>query len=202
MASNQADAGLLPGFGEPVRDSTATFRAVLDAMSSPGRVVSLGATAPAPAGLSPATVAVCLTLLDFETPLWLPDGLRGGDAERHLRFHCGCPVVDTPVAARFAVIAEPAEMPPLDAFHAGDDQFPERSATLIVQAGGLRAGEAGWRLTGPGIRSEARLAVEGLPPGFGDALRANTALYPLGRDFIFTCCDKVAALPRTTQVED
>ncbi len=200
MDTTQTNAGLLPGLADPVRDSQHTFRAVLDAMANPGRIIALSIEAEAPVGFAPATVAVALTLLDFETPVWLPQQLRGAPAESHLVFHSGCPVVDDPGAALFAVITDAATMPPLTDFPAGVDQFPERSATLIIQVEGLQGG-TGWRLTGPGIKDNAQLLVAGLPDGFSDGLRANTALYPLGLDFIFTCGDKVAALPRTTRVE-
>lgn len=200
MVAAQTDAALLPGFADPVRDSQRAFRAVLDAMANPGRIVTLPTVAEAPLGLASGTVAVALTLLDFETPLWLPAHLRGAAAESYLVFHCSCPIVDNALDALLAVITDPAAMPPLSGFAPGADQFPERSATLIIQVEGLRGG-AGWRLTGPGVKGTGNLGIDGLPGGFATGLRANTALYPLGLDFIFTCGDKLAALPRTTRVE-
>lgn len=199
MASDGSD-GLLPGFADPVRDSQRCFRAVLDAMSRPGRVATLTALPEAPDGLDPATAAVCLALVDFETELWLPERLRGGPAESYLRFHCGCTVAADPSESAFAVIDGPA-LPDLGAFPVGVDQYPDRSATLIVQVDAIRGGE-GMRLTGPGIERESRLALDGLDDAFWPAQRENAARYPLGLDFIFTSGSDLAALPRTTRAGD
>ena len=92
-------------------------------------------------------------------------------------------------------------MPPLSAFDAGTDERPDRSATLIVQVSGLASG-SGRRLSGPGIDGEARLEVNGAPPGFWDAVRANAARFPRGVDLFLCAGDRIAALPRTTRVED
>ena len=61
------------GFADPVHDAQRSFRAVLDAMSRPGRIAQItGVTAPGPLGA--AAGAVLLTLVDHETRLWLdPD---------------------------------------------------------------------------------------------------------------------------------
>jgi hypothetical protein len=100
--------GLAPGFADPVHDAQAAFRSVLDAMSTPGRIVTLAAPPAVPAPLMPATVALCLTLIDYETPLWLDGPARAADG--FLRFHCGCPIVAAPADARFAVVADAAAM--------------------------------------------------------------------------------------------
>ncbi len=188
------------GFADPVFDSQRVFRGVLDAMAGPGRVVTVEAPPPAPAPLHPATVAIALALLDFETPLWLDGPSRTPEAMAHLRFHCGCPIVDEPARARFVIIADPGLMPAIATFDAGTDEYPDRSATVIVQTLTLGAG-SGRRLAGPGIATEAQLDVAGLPARFWDEVRTNHSRFPRGVDVLLTAGSSLAALPRTTWVE-
>ena len=192
-----AAAIIAEGFADPVHDGQAVFRAVLDAMAGPGRVVDLPSRVTPPAPLNEAATAVCLALLDFETPLWLDEA--ASRAAEALRFHCGCPVVEAPEAAAFALIADPRRMPPLDAFNPGLSAYPDRSATLILQVETLRPG-AGVRLSGPGIRTGAALEVAPVPDGFWEQVRRNHALYPRGVDLIFAAPEALAALPRSTAV--
>lgn len=191
---------MLPGFADPVLDSQRVFRAVLDAMDHPGRVVEVRGSGMAPDPLHPATAAVCLTLADFETPVWLDTRASTLEAIAYLRFHCGCRLVDAPAQGRFALISDPRSMPPLSAFDLGSDEFPDRSTTLMVQVETLTAGR-GRRLTGPGIKVEARLEARGLPDAFWQGLRHNHGLFPRGVDVLLTAGSQIAALPRTTAVE-
>jgi alpha-D-ribose 1-methylphosphonate 5-triphosphate synthase subunit PhnH len=187
-----------PGFADAVLDSQHAFRAVLDAMAHPGRVVALrGPAAPAPLG--PAAAAVCLTLLDLDTPVWLDAAAATADVVTFLRFHCGVPLVEAAAAARFALVADPARLPPLDAFDAGTDERPDLSATLVLQVDGLGE-DGGQRLTGPGIEGEARLAVSDAP-GLWELVRVNARRFPRGVDLILCAGGRLAALPRTTRVE-
>jgi len=187
------------GFADPVFDSQRVFRRVLDAMSEPGRVITVEAPPPGPVPLQPATVAIALALLDLETPLWLDGASRTPETVAYLRFHCGCPIVDEPGRAGFAIIADPDQMPQLDAFDAGTDEDPDRSATVIVQAGTLGAGR-GTRLSGPGIAQDAWLDAAGLPARFWEGLRTNHGRFPRGVDVVLTAGASLAALPRTTRV--
>lgn len=191
---------MLQGFADPVLDSQRAFRAVLDAMDHPGRVVEVPGAGMAPDPLHPAAAAVCLTLADFETPVWLDARASTLEALAYLRFHCGCRLVDAPAHGSFALISDPGSMPPLSAFDLGSDEFPERSTTLLVQVEGLTAGR-GRRLTGPGIRVEARLEARGLPDAVWQGLRHNHGLFPRGVDVLLTAGRRLAALPRTTAVE-
>jgi alpha-D-ribose 1-methylphosphonate 5-triphosphate synthase subunit PhnH len=180
------------GFADPVLDAQASFRAVLEAMSRPGRVQAVVAPPEVPPGLSPAAAAVLLTLVDAATPLRIA---AGTEAEAWLRFHCGCPVV----TERAAFVLDPAaELLSLDA---GTDEEPERGATLILEVAALEEG-AGWRLTGPGIREAHRLRVTGAPDGFVNAWARNRARFPRGVDAILCAGTRIAALPRSVRIEE
>lgn len=187
---------LSPGFADPVLDAQACFRAVLEAMSRPGRVVRAGAALRPPAPLAPAAAAVLLALADADTPLW-SDG--GADAGAWLRFHCGAPFVAAPGDAVFALAT--GTPPPLDALAAGTEEQPQRGATLVVQVAALEAG-TGWRLTGPGIEHEHRLSVRGAPAGFLAAWAENRARFPRGVDVVLCAGDRLAALPRSVAIQE
>jgi alpha-D-ribose 1-methylphosphonate 5-triphosphate synthase subunit PhnH len=186
------------GLADAVLDAQRVFRAVLDAMAHPGLVRDVAVDIDPPPPLDPATAAVCLTLVDFETPLWLDARARVPEVVEYLRFHCGVALVPEPGAARFALVVDPAALA-LDAFDAGTDERPDLSATLIVQVAALHAGR-GLRLTGPGIAGGARLAAPGIPDAFWTA-RAVHAGFPRGVDLVLAAGSLVAALPRSTRVE-
>lgn len=187
-----------PGFRDPVLDSQAVFRAVLDAMARPGKLQTVALLEDAPAPLAPATAAVCLALVDQDTPLWLAPDLRSQASETFLKFHCGCPIVDDRAKAAFA-IASAGKLPSLDGFAIGDDAYPETSTTVIVQTGGLGT-EGGLTLSGPGIKDTHRLAVTGLRAGVWREWAENGVLFPCGIDLILVDGAALAALPRTTKV--
>jgi alpha-D-ribose 1-methylphosphonate 5-triphosphate synthase subunit PhnH len=192
-------APVTAGFSQPERDAQQTFRRVLDALARPGTVQTLhaGAVPAAPACGGPALAAVCLTLLDFETPVWL--GPSMGGLWPFIQFHCGAPRVTRPDEAAFA-IAAPVDLPALDAFRLGEPEYPDRSTTLVVEVHGLFAVGV-LRLRGPGIETVTSLGVAGLPPTFWPERATLAPLFPLGLDVILTCGETLAGLPRTTIVE-
>ena len=181
-----------PGFSDPVLDAQASFRAVLEAMSRPGRVQRIAAPPEVPPGLSPAAAAILLTLVDAATPLRLS---AGAEVEAWVRFHCGCPLLREGAAF---VLDPGAALPDVEP---GTEEEPERGATLILEVAGLEEG-TGWRLTGPGIRDEHRLRVAGAPPGFLADWARNHARFPCGVDVILCAGDRIAALPRSLRIEE
>lgn len=189
---------LTAGFADPSLDAQRCFRAVLEAMSRPGRVQQLEAglaEPPAPLGL--AAGAVLLTLADADTPVWIDDA--AAPAADWLRFHAGCPLVAAPAAAQFALTC--GAMPALDSLAQGTEEAPQDSATLVLQVASLARGTA-LRLTGPGIETAQLLHVAGLPPGFVQDWARNAALFPRGVDVILCAGASVAALPRTVRIEE
>ncbi|MBC2712312.1 MAG: phosphonate C-P lyase system protein PhnH [Desulfosarcina sp.] len=191
---------LTPGFSDPVQGSRQTFRAILDAMAHPGRIVATDNNVLSPPRpLNLASVAVCLTLLDFETTLWT-DLKPNAKGNGWLRFHCGCSIVQDPSEAVFALITRSDTMPALNKFKPGNDESPEFSTTLIIQTGRLRSTD-GKRLTGPGIETFSTLKAQGLTKRFWQDRQSQSAMFPLGVDIIFTCENRLAALPRTSSVE-
>lgn len=188
------------GFAHYTYDAQATFRTILDAMARPGTTGTVAARPEAPAPLDPATAAVALCLFDHDTQVWLGDGIAGLAVYEYLRFHCGCPLIKSALAADFAVCLASAGMPPLTQFDAGTDEFPDGSATLVVQVPGLDDGQP-IRLTGPGIERQAYLTVSGVPDYFWAARREQQANFPRGVDVVFACGDRFVALPRSTEIE-
>lgn len=192
-------ADIAPAFADPTRGSQAVFRKVMEAMARPGVIHDLGFAPDAPEGLDCAAGAVALTLFDFETPIWLDPRLRDGLAEAWIRFHCGAPLTQDPMAAAFALVTDLASAPALTAFNMGDAKYPDRSTTLVIQLPALEGGPE-VVLTGPGIKTQMTLALAGLPDGFWAQVQANHEQFQFGVDFIFVAGDRVTALPRSTRI--
>jgi alpha-D-ribose 1-methylphosphonate 5-triphosphate synthase subunit PhnH len=187
---------LQPGFADPVAGAQSCFRAVLDAMARPGRIRDAGADLIPPTPLAPATAAVLLTLLDYDTPLWLDEAAAA--ARTWIGFHCGAPIVPAIAACSFALALA---LPALATLPAGSHESPESAATLILQVKALGRGRT-YRLSGPGLRAPALLSVDGLPAGFADAWQDNHALFPRGVDIVLCAGTSLAALPRSVALQE
>jgi alpha-D-ribose 1-methylphosphonate 5-triphosphate synthase subunit PhnH len=191
---------LAPAFADPVLASQATFRAIMDAMASPASIVAVDGLAHAPRPLGRAAAAVALTLLDYETPVWLDPLLaQSPDITDWLRFHTGAPLTDDPRRASFGLIADPQNLLPFEAFSQGSMEYPDRAATLVLQVEGL-SDNRGLCLYGPGIMTSRALHAAPLPVDFAARMRANRALFPRGIDIILAADALLAALPRSVHV--
>lgn len=190
---------LRPGFTDPVIGAQRVFRVVLDAMARPGRPGTIAEDLDPPPPLSVGAAALCLALADHDTPVWIAPKIRNPATAAFLRFHCGCPIVEAPAEASFA-IADGAGVPALDEFGIGDDAWPETSTTLILQVDGLAEDATGLQLSGPGIETTHAMAVEGLRTGFWGEWAENRALFPRGIDLVLVAGSRIVAVPRTTAV--
>lgn len=179
------------GFANPSIDAAHAFRAALNAMARPGVIETVTGAAP-PAPLSVAAGVLILTLTDGTTPLHLAGAHDCAAVRDWITFQTGAPLVNAAQAA-FAIGTWNA-LQPVTCYGIGTPDYPDRSATLIVEMPVLAA--SGARLTGPGIKDTNQLLLPDIA-----AFQANRALYPLGFDTYLTAGATVAALPRSTKVE-
>lgn len=198
MAGLAAEAvvAVPPGFTDPVLDSQGVFRAVLEATAHPGRICRLHHSLTPPGRLLPTTAAVLLALADFESCVWLDSSLA--DAAGFIRFHTGARITAEAGEAAFAVIGAAGELPAFSAFAQGSAEYPDRSATLLVQCSQLH--QAGNRFAGPGIAGEVSFGFEPAPTDLPERMSANRALFPRGVDLLLFDAHHVAALPRSVRL--
>ena len=183
---------LLGGFVDAPLQSARAFRSALDALSRPGTICTVAGAAP-PAPLSVAAGVLILTLCDATTPVHLAGAHDCAGVRDWIIFHTGAPLVSANHAS-FAIGTWPASQP-VDRFSIGTPDYPDRSATLIVELPDLAA--TGATLSGPGIQHQTQLSLPDTA-----AFRANHALFPMGFDYFLTCGTRLAALPRSTRVKD
>ena len=190
------------GFSNEALGSQAVFRAVLKALSHPGREVPVVHDAQTPPAGHGAAAAVLLALLDSDCTLWLSPRLAASDAGAWLRFHTGCSLVSEPAQARFIWVARGDALPALRSLAQGSDTYPDQSATCVVDVAhtaSATVGTAGaWHMTGPGIQGAIALSVDGLPDDFEDQWGANHAVFPRGVDVLLGTAKHIVGLPRTT----
>jgi alpha-D-ribose 1-methylphosphonate 5-triphosphate synthase subunit PhnH len=184
------------GFANPALDSQAVFRAILKAMSEPGRVIECPVPVPS-APLPPVIAAVALTMLDYETPIFLAGDLSREAPAAFLAFHTGAPLVSKPGQASVVLALAPNELPPIAELEAGTPAYPDRSATVIVGVTGFGGGTP-VSLRGAGIAGSRDFMAGGLHTAFWKAAIENAARFPLGVDFIFCGLRSLAAMPRST----
>ncbi|WP_380057371.1 phosphonate C-P lyase system protein PhnH [Falsihalocynthiibacter sp. SS001] len=178
------------GFTRIPQQSALGFRSAMTAMARPGEIQTVsGANGPAP--LSIAASVLLLTLCDADTSVFIGEAHDTEAVRAWITFHTSAPFTSRS-EAMFAIGAW-NDLGSTDEYAIGTDQYPDRSATLIVEMDQLT--NTGATLSGPGIEGTARLTVPDL--AFS---QKNALLYPLGIDLFLTCEDRVAALPRTTKV--
>ena len=187
---------LSAGFEDPVHGAQEAFRRVLDALSRPGRVFTLGAHT-STLNMGPALAQLLLALTDDDTPVWWQQ--QDSVAAQWLRFHTGAGIAESPADAAFAVSLDACGLPALETFAAGTAEAPEHSTTLLLEVPSFDTGPAvEWR--GPGIQDFQPVRIAGLPEGFWSQWQANHAAFPQGVDIVFSCANAVVGLPRTTRV--
>ncbi|RUM98413.1 phosphonate C-P lyase system protein PhnH [Pseudaminobacter arsenicus] len=188
------------GFSAPVQDAQAVFRAVMDAMARPATIVEIRPPVTPPAPLPPIIGAIASTLLDADTPIWLDPTLgQSPEVGEWLVFHTGASFTDQPGEASFALIGDGSAFPDLDTFAQGTQEYPDRSATLVIAIEAFDGGTP-LCLRGPGILDRATIAPRGLPKDFAEQWEENTQRFPRGVDLVLATGDSLVCLPRTARL--
>ena len=193
-------AELPAGFVDKVMSAQSTFRSVMDAMARPGSVQRIAAVAGTPAAMMRGTAAIALTLFDHDTPIWLDASMSGtSDVAKWLKFHTSAPVVEDSLICSYALIGDAKNLPALDRFAFGSNEYPDRSTTLILQVDSLTQGPA-FELRGPGIDGTVLLQAAIQPHDLFERLTVNVALFPRGTDIVLVHDDAIVAIPRTIRL--
>ena len=196
------DIGLDGGFSEPVRQAQSSFRAIMDALANPGTVQKFVDLAPAHGPLSGELVSTLLTLSDQDTSIWLSDELRRTpDVEGFVAFHTGAPIVSETGHAVFAFAGAAGELPKLDAFNLGTQEYPDRSTTIVLGVTAFAGGDE-LVIRGPGIKDHGHIGPVGLPTDFVAQWAANRELFPRGVDLLLVGDGAVMGLPRSTRIAE
>lgn len=193
MLEAQALSG---GFANPVMEAQSVFRRVMDAMSRPGTIQTVSTSTDGPGCLSPAQAAIALTLLDHETPVWFAPSIAKSSVNAWVAFHSGATCTQIMSDARFAFLGKADPLPDFIGFEQGAQDYPDRSATLIMEVEALEGGSPLFA-SGPGVNGSATIAPVGLPADFTRRWKANHAVYPRGVDIILTADRHFIGLPRS-----
>jgi alpha-D-ribose 1-methylphosphonate 5-triphosphate synthase subunit PhnH len=193
-------AELPAGFADKVLSAQSVFRSVMDAMARPGSIQRIASAAGEPATMMRGTAAIALTLFDHDTPIWLDAQMSAtADVAKWLKFHTSAPVVADSSIAGFALVGDSENLPSLDRFAFGSNEYPDRSTTLILQVESLTDGPV-VELRGPGIDGSAALRASIQPRDLFERLTINATLFPRGIDVVLVHDDAIVAIPRTTRL--
>jgi alpha-D-ribose 1-methylphosphonate 5-triphosphate synthase subunit PhnH len=187
-----------------------TFRALMDSMARPGSVCRLW-----PAGETEQQnplLAVAEALVDHEvTFAVLP---QGGELTQHILRSTGSRVA-TVGEADYVFCDVPSLVEGLRSSKEGTPEFPDEGATVVCSVVSMTGGQTGrradgqpWRhnsvaLSGPGIRGEARIQVDGLTAEARRVFAVRNLAPPLGLDLILVSLDgSVVSLGRYTRIQE
>ncbi len=192
----------MQAFTDSVRESQAVFRAVMMALARPGSLQPLALSLVPPKPLTAELAAVALTLADHEASLWLDDAplSASADAADFLKFHTGARQVTDPSMAAFALVSDPRTLPRLAEFALGTDEYPDRSATLVMTMDGIAAnGSADARGPRHQGRPPGSLSLRCRPISLAERAE-NHALFPRGVDHVFVAPGLRRRAPPATTV--
>lgn len=192
---------------DTIRSDQQTFRTALSVLSNPGRTERLATAsrsdAPAVNG-NRFTGPLLMALLDHEVSFSVEPGPDAGAFAAYILKRTRCPIVSADRAA--FVVADHSTLDqqlPLE-LHTGSFDYPDDSATLIVQVPTLDqnvAADLTIVVEGPGVPGRRVVKLTGVGGEFFAARDRANAHYPIGIDLLFIDQEgRIIGLPRTSQV--
>ncbi len=167
------------------------FRNLLSSFSYPGRIADCASME------TPAWLAILISLLDSKTSLADPHQLLTADMWARLETRRAA----TESAA--FILADGCLAPDIQP-SIGTLEMPETGATLLMRVTALHANLAGnvrMLITGPGIKQQTSISVNGLHANWIGARDAWVSEFPLGVDMVLCDKQRFMALPRTTHIQ-
>jgi alpha-D-ribose 1-methylphosphonate 5-triphosphate synthase subunit PhnH len=195
------------GFSDISLGSQSVFRAALEALSYPGRPVKLEVTFEAPKAAHASSSGLLLALLEPGSLLWLSPSLVNTDAATWIVFHTDCKITPHQREADFAWIKHWDELPALEGFALGTDEYPDHSTTCVLDLADPSPSTTATSitLTGPGIVNTSTVELLTATPvqaeGFAKQWAINHASFPRGIDLFFATSTGLIGLPRTTRIQ-
>ena len=196
---------------DPIRDTQAIFRTVLDALAWPGSVRQLPAQAtgaPCPECAHPWAAGLLISLLDHEVALAV-DGFQDSEAlQRFVRQRTSVAAGGFPEADFVLAHAGTVNTDLPSRLKRGSLAYPDDGATLVLIAESLDHAQRAptspairLLLAGPGVPDGLDLHVAGLAAELIQARNEAVAEYPCGIDLLLVDGDgRLAALPRSTRI--
>jgi alpha-D-ribose 1-methylphosphonate 5-triphosphate synthase subunit PhnH len=196
------------GFSDISLGSQSIFRAALEALSYPGRNVPVEVTFEAPKAAQASSSGLLLALLEPGSLLWLSPSLANTDAATWIVFHTDCKITQQQHEADFAWIKSWDELPALENFALGTDEYPDHSTTCVIDLA-LPSGQSGsmpsLTLMGPGIAHTSTIdqlsATSEQAEDFVSQWAQNHSCFPRGVDIFLATSTGLIGLPRTTRID-
>ena len=196
------------GFSDISLGSQSVFRSALEALSYPGRPVPLDITFEAPKAAHASSSGLLLALLEPGARLWLSPSLVNTDAATWIVFHTDCKITPHQHEADFAWIKHWDELPTLESFALGTDEYPDQSTTCVIDiAAPITKTDVSpaLTLTGPGIAHTSSIEQLAATPAqlssFAEQWANNHTSFSRGVDIFFATHKGLIGLPRTTRIQ-
>ncbi|MFE5323116.1 phosphonate C-P lyase system protein PhnH [Paenibacillus sp. NPDC056579] len=206
---------------DPVHDTQAIYRALLNAVSRPGTVERLEASIARlqlPLGICPAAAGIASALLDGEVrfAMLMEDQEAFTAYVRRMLFSKEAAAAEADYLFADGIMPEAEIREVMGSVKRGTLVAPDDSTTLFIRVDRIESGDelqlqaSGGQeqnvcllLSGPGIRTKQACIIHGLSREWLIARGTINSEYPMGVDvFLFTETGDCMALSRTTKVKE
>lgn len=188
-----------------VHDLQYVYRKLLDSMSRPGKILSIGEVSDKQddvTSLNKATYQTAITLLDAEVTYSIISNINQTELTKKITEYTLAKHVPVNQADYIIVLNDAPEATIIHSIELcknGNLINPEFSSTWIIETTIEKQDQL--TLNGPGIQGKSHLQVR-LSSNVSNARNKKNEEYPLGIDIIFVDeCGQVVCVPRTTTVK-